>query len=46
MDKQFIVLKLDSASINKSIAPEFVIVKVSQGSKIDVKYFNTVKSTT
>ena len=28
------VLKLDIASVNKSIAPEFVIVKVSQDLKL------------
>ena len=29
-NEHLIVLKLDSVSINKSIAPEFVTVKVSQ----------------
>ena len=40
INQLFIVLKVDSVSMNKSIAQEFVIA----GSKIDVKYVNTVKS--
>ena len=40
------VLKLDSVSINKSLAQEFVtqIPRIYfTGSKLDVKYVNTVK---
>ena len=46
INQHLIVLKSDSVSINKSIALEFVTVKVSQEFKLDVKYVNTVKSTT
>ena len=34
INQHFINLKLDSVSINKSIAPEFVIVKVLQDLKL------------
>ena len=33
INQQLIVLKLDSVSVNKSIAPEFITVKVSQDLK-------------
>ena len=40
INQHLIALKLERVSINKSIAPEFVTVKVN------VKYANTVKSAT
>ena len=43
INQHFIVLKLDGVSINKSIAPKLESLR---GSKIDIKYVNTVKSTT
>ena len=34
INQYLIVLKLDSVSINKSVAPEFVTMKVSQDLKL------------
>ena len=46
INQHLIVLKLDSASIDKSIALGYAYCESFTGSKIDTKYVNTVKSTT
>ena len=46
INQHLIVLKLDSASIDKSIALDYGYCESFTGSKIDIKYANTVKSTT
>ena len=44
-DQHLIVLNLYRVSINKILVTEFIIVKVSEP-EFDVKYINTMKSTT